>query len=394
MTNNTFNINNFINSTVTDMQPSGIRKFFDIVNTMEDAISLGVGEPDFITPWHIRDAGIYSLEKGQTYYTSNSGLLELREEICNYVKKFDLDYKPEEVLVTVGGSEAIDLTMRTVISPGDEVIIPEPSFVCYKPCTVMAGGVPVTIQTKAENAFKLTAEELREKITSKTKLLVLSYPNNPTGAIMDKEDLIKIAEVVKEHNIMVLSDEIYAELTYSGKHCSIASLPGMKERTVVVNGFSKAFAMTGWRLGFVMAHPVLTKQLTKVHQYAIMSSPTTSQYAAIEALKNGEESVKMMVSEYDDRRKIITDAFNQMGFPCFSPLGAFYIFPSIKSSGMTSEEFCERLLKEQKVALVPGTAFGESGEGFVRVSYAYSIKQITKATERIAEFAKSLKKDN
>lgn len=390
MMNKEFDINNFISPTVSDMQPSGIRKFFDIVNTMEGAISLGVGEPDFVTPWHIRDAGVYSLEKGQTYYTSNSGLLELREEICSYVRKFDLSYTPDEVLVTVGGSEAIDLTMRTVLSPGDEVIIPEPSFVCYKPCTALAGGVPVTIQTKAENAFKLTAEEVLEKITDKTKLLVLSYPNNPTGAIMEKKDLERIAEVVIEKNIMVLSDEIYAELTYSGKHTSIASLPGMKERTIVVNGFSKAFAMTGWRLGFVMAPAVLTKQLTKVHQYAIMSSPTTSQYAAIEALRNGEDSVKSMVMEYNDRRKVITDAFNKMGYPCFSPLGAFYIFPCIKSSGLTSEEFCERLLREQKVALVPGTAFGESGEGFVRVSYAYSVKQITKATERIAIFAKSL----
>lgn len=390
MSEKNFDINNFINPTVSGMQPSGIRKFFDIVNTMKDAISLGVGEPDFVTPWHIRDAGVYSLEKGQTYYTSNSGLIELREEICSYVKKFDLSYTPDEVLVTVGGSEAIDLTMRTILSPGDEVIIPEPSFVCYKPCTALAGGVPVTIQTKAENAFKLTAEEVLEKITDRTKLLVLSYPNNPTGAIMEKEDLQKIAEVVKEKNIMVLSDEIYAELTYKGKHCSIASLPDMKERTIVVNGFSKAFAMTGWRLGFVMAPAVLAKQLTKVHQYAIMSSPTTSQYAAIEALKNGEEAVKSMVCEYDDRRKIITDAFNQMGYTCFSPLGAFYIFPCIKSSGLTSEEFCERLLREQKVALVPGTAFGESGEGFVRVSYAYSVKQITEATERIAKFAKSL----
>ena len=390
MSEKNFDINNFINPTVSGMQPSGIRKFFDIVNTMEDAISLGVGEPDFVTPWHIRDAGVYSLEKGQTYYTSNSGLIELREEICKYVKKFDLSYTPDEVLVTVGGSEAIDLAMRTILSPGDEVIIPEPSFVCYKPCTSLAGGVPVTIQTKAENAFKLTAEEVLEKITDRTKLLILSYPNNPTGAIMEKEDLQKIAEVVKEKNIMVLSDEIYAELTYKGKHCSIASLPDMKERTIVVNGFSKAFAMTGWRLGFVMAPAVLTKQLTKVHQYAIMSSPTTSQYAAIEALKNGEEAVKSMVCEYDDRRKIITDAFNQMGYTCFSPLGAFYIFPCIKSSGLTSEEFCERLLREQKVALVPGTAFGESGEGFVRVSYAYSVKQITEATERIAKFAKSL----
>ena len=384
-----FNIENFINSTVGNMQPSGIRKFFDIVNTMEGAISLGVGEPDFVTPWHIRDAGVYSLEKGQTYYTSNSGLLELREEICNYLRKFDLSYTPSQVLVTVGGSEAIDLTMRTVLSPGDEVIIPEPSFVCYKPCALMAGAVPVTISTKAENAFKLTADELLEKITPKTKLLVLSYPNNPTGAVMDKSDLEKIAKVAIDKNIMVLSDEIYAELSYIGKHTSIASLPGMSERTIVVNGFSKAFAMTGWRLGFVVGHPTLIKQLTKVHQYAIMSSPTTSQYAAIEALRNGEESINKMVSEYNDRRKIITDAFNKMGYPCFSPLGAFYIFPCIKSSGMTSEEFCEKLLMEQKVALVPGTAFGECGEGYVRVSYAYSIKQISKAVERIQKFAES-----
>lgn len=386
-----FNINDFINPTVTNMQPSGIRKFFDIVNTMEGAISLGVGEPDFITPWHIRDAGVYSLEKGQTYYTSNAGLLELREEICNYIKKFDLSYTPDEVLVTVGGSEAIDLAMRTVLSPGDEVIIPEPSFVCYKPCTVMAGGVPVTIETKAENEFKLTPDEVLEKITDKTKLLVLSYPNNPTGAIMEKEDLERIAKVVIDKNIMVISDEIYAELTYKGKHVSIASLPGMKERTIVVNGFSKAFAMTGWRLGFSLAPKEITKQLTKVHQYAIMSSPTTSQYAAIEALKNGEDSVKMMVAEYNDRRKIITDSFNKMGFPCFAPMGAFYIFPCIKSSGLSSEDFCEKLLMDQKVALVPGTAFGDCGEGFVRVSYAYSIKQITKATEKIAVFADKLR---
>ncbi|MBQ8588202.1 MAG: aminotransferase class I/II-fold pyridoxal phosphate-dependent enzyme [Clostridia bacterium] len=388
---NNFDIQNFINPTVSDMPPSGIRKFFDIVNTMEDAISLGVGEPDFVTPWHIRDAGVYSLEKGQTYYTSNSGLLELREEICRYLTKFDLSYSPDEVLVTVGGSEAIDLVMRTVLSPGDEVIIPEPSFVCYKPCTMLAGGVPVTIQTKAENAFKLTPEELLSKITERTKLLVLSYPNNPTGAIMTREDLAKIAEVAIEKNIMVLSDEIYAELTYQGKHVSIASLPGMKDRTIVVNGFSKAFAMTGWRLGFLTAHKALTKQLTKVHQYAIMSSPTTSQYAAIEALRNGAESIRAMVSEYDDRRKVITDAFNKMGYTCFSPLGAFYIFPCIKSSGLSSEEFCEKLLMDQKVALVPGTAFGESGEGFVRVSYAYSIKQITAALERIEKFAKKIK---
>lgn len=382
-----FDINNFINSKVSNMKPSGIRKFFDIVNTMSDAISLGVGEPDFITPWHIRDAGIYSLEKGQTYYTSNSGLAELRQEVCNYVKKFDLSYSPNEVLITVGGSEAIDLAMRTILSPGDEVIIHEPSFVCYKPCAVLAGAVPVTIETKAENGFKLTADELREKITDKTKLLVLSFPNNPTGAIMTREELAEIAEVVKEKNIMVISDEIYAELTYSGKHCSIASLPGMKERTVVVNGFSKAFAMTGWRLGFMMADKVLTKQITKVHQYAIMCSPTTSQYAAVEALRNGEESIISMRNEYNDRRKIIVDAFNEMGFTCFSPEGAFYIFPSIKRTGLSSEEFCEKLLQEQKVAVVPGTAFGDCGEGFVRVSYAYSIKQISNAVERIQKFA-------
>ena len=382
-----FDINNFINPTVQNMKPSGIRKFFDIVNTMEDAISLGVGEPDFITPWHIRDAGIYSLEKGQTYYTSNSGLLELREEICNYVKKFDLSYNPDEVLVTVGGSEAIDLVMRTVLAPGDEVIIPEPSFVCYKPCTALAGGVPVTIQTKAENGFRLTKDELLEKITDKTKILVLSYPNNPTGAVMELDDLKEIAEVVKEKNILVLSDEIYAELTYTGKHVSIASLPDMKDRTIVVNGFSKAFAMTGWRLGFCLANSVLTKQITKVHQYAIMSSPTTSQYAAIEALRNGEEAIKSMVAQYSDRRKVIVDGFNKMGFTCFSPNGAFYIFPSIKRTGLSSEEFCERLLKEEKVALVPGNAFGESGEGFVRVSYAYSLEQINKALEKIQKFA-------
>ena len=382
-----FDINKFINPTVMGMKPSGIRKFFDIVNTMDDAISLGVGEPDFITPWHIRDAGIYSLEKGRTYYTSNSGLLELREEICSYLKKFDLSYNSDEVLVTVGGSEAIDLAMRTILTPGDEVIIHEPSFVCYKPCALMAGAVPVVIQTKAEDGFKLKGKDLLGKITDRTKLLVLSYPNNPTGAVMTKEDLEEIAKIVIAKNIMVISDEIYAELTYSGKHCSIASLPSMKERTVVVNGFSKAFAMTGWRLGYLAAGKTLVKQITKVHQYAIMCSPTTSQYAAVEALKNGEESIKAMVAEYSDRRKIIADGFDKMGFPCFSPNGAFYIFPSIKRSGLSSEEFCERLLREEKVALVPGTAFGESGEGYVRVSYAYSVAQINAALERIKKFA-------
>lgn len=381
-----FNIQDFINNKVTTMQPSGIRKFFDIVSTMEGAVSLGVGEPDFATPWHIRDAGIYSLEKAQTHYTSNSGLLELRKEICQYSKKFSLNYAPSETLVTVGGSEGVDLVMRTVLEPGDEVLIHEPSFVCYKPCAALAGGVPVTIETKSENDFRLTPEEVEEKITPRTKLLVLSYPNNPTGAIMTQEDLEKIAEVVKKHNIMVLSDEIYAELTYSGKHCSIASLPGMKERCIVVNGFSKAYAMTGWRLGYLLADEVLVKAMTKVHQYAIMSAPTTSQYAAIEALKNGEKSIRAMVDEYDGRRKLIVDAFNRLGLHCFEPEGAFYIFPCIKSTGLTSTDFCEKLLYDQKVAVVPGTAFGECGEGFIRVSYAYSIKQINTAVERIEHF--------
>lgn len=388
-----FNIQDFINNKVTTMQPSGIRKFFDIVSTMNGAISLGVGEPDFATPWHIRDAGIYSLEKAQTHYTSNSGLLELRQEICRYVKKFDLDYTQSETLVTVGGSEGVDLVMRTLLEPGDEVLIHEPSFVCYKPCATLAGGVPVTIETKAENDFKLTPEELEEKITPRTKLLVLSYPNNPTGAIMTHEDLEKIAEVIKRHNIMVLSDEIYAELTYGGKkHCSIAALPDMKERCIVVNGFSKAYAMTGWRLGYLLADEVLVKAMTKVHQYAIMSAPTTSQYAAIEALKNGDKSIRAMVDEYDGRRKLIVDAFNRLGLPSFEPEGAFYIFPCIKSTGLTSTDFCEKLLYDQKVAVVPGTAFGECGEGFIRVSYAYSIKQINTAVERIEEFLKKMRK--
>lgn len=385
-----FKPEDFINDTVSAMQPSGIRKFFDIANQMSDAISLGVGEPDFSTPWHIREAGIYSLERGRTYYTSNAGLPELRREICNYMKKFDVECTSDEVLVTVGGSEGVDVAMRTILKPGDEVIVPEPSFVCYKPCVALAGGVPVPLETKAENEFRLTKEELLEKITPKTKMLVLSYPNNPTGAIMPLEDLKEIAKVVKEHNIIVLSDEIYAELTYEGKHHSIASLPGMKERTVIINGFSKAFAMTGWRLGFVVADKVLIKAMTKVHQYAIMCSPTASQYAAVEALKNGDESVLSMVKEYDDRRKIIVNGFNKMGLTCFNPMGAFYIFPCIKSTGMTSQEFCEKLLKSQKVAVVPGTAFGSCGEGFIRVSYAYSIQEINVAMERIKAFVESL----
>ncbi len=384
-----FNPQSVISKKVADMPPSGIRKFFDIVSEMKDAISLGVGEPDFVTPWHIREAGIYSLEKGYTYYTSNSGLMELRKEICNYAKKFDLSYETDEVLLTVGGSEGVDVAMRAIIEPGDEVLVPEPSFVCYKPCVTLAGGVPVTIQTKAENAFKLKKEEVLEKITPKTKLLVLSYPNNPTGAIMSREDLEEIAEVVREHNIMVLSDEIYAELTYGGKHCSIASLPDMKDRTIIINGFSKAYAMTGWRLGYTLANKHITKAMTKIHQYGIMSAPTAAQFAAIEALHNGEESIAAMREQYDYRRKIITEGFNSMGLTCFSPLGAFYIFPSIKSTGMTSDEFCETLLKEQKVALVPGTAFGECGEGFVRVSYAYGIDRINEAMDRIKAFLES-----
>ncbi len=381
---------NFINDTVKDMQPSGIRKFFDIVNQMSDAISLGVGEPDFSTPWHIREAGIYSLEMGRTYYTSNAGLTELRKEICKYMKKFDIDCKEDEVLVTVGGSEGVDVAIRTIIGSGDEVIIPEPSFVCYKPCVALAGGVPVPLETKAENEFRLTKEELLKKITPKTKMLILSYPNNPTGAIMPLENLKEIAEVVKEHNLIVLSDEIYAELTYEGKHHSIAAIDGMKERTIVINGFSKSFAMTGWRLGFVVADKALIGAMTKVHQYAIMSSPTASQYAAIEALKNGDESVENMVREYNDRRKVIVDGFNKMGLTCFDPKGAFYIFPSIKSTGLSSQDFCEKLLESQKVAVVPGTAFGESGEGFIRVSYAYSIQEINVAMERIKIFVESL----
>lgn len=382
----------FINSDVLGMPPSGIRKFFDVATKMKGAISLGVGEPDFVTPWHIREEGIYSMEKGRTHYTSNAGLIELREEICNYMKRrFNLEYKPNETLVTVGGSEAVDLAMRTLITPGDEVLIPEPSFVCYKPCTRLAGGVPVTIETKSENSFKLTKEDVLSHITDKTKLLVLSYPNNPTGAVMTKEDLQEIADVVIEKNIMVISDEIYAELSYDEKHVSIASLEGMKDRTIVINGFSKAFAMTGWRLGYAIGNEEIIKAMTKVHQYVIMCAPTMCQYAAVEALKNGDNSIEAMRDEYNYRRKVIVDGFNSMGLTCFNPQGAFYIFPSIKSTGMSSSEFCEKLLESQKVALVPGNAFGECGEGFLRVSYAYSIDTINMAIERVEKFIKSIK---
>lgn len=390
------NLDKLLNPTVNDLPPSGIRKFFDVVGTMKGAISLGVGEPDFVTPWAIREAGIYSLEKGQTYYTANSGLIELREEICRYTKrKYDVSYDPKsQVLVTVGGSEAIDAMIRCVICPGDEVLIPEPSFVCYKPLTIMAGGVPVEIETKEEDEFRLTAKQLKEKITDKTKLLILPFPNNPTGAIMRKKDLEEIAEVLRGTDILVLSDEIYGELRYSDeKHIPFSKIDGMYERTVVVNGFSKAFAMTGWRLGYALGPEKLIKLMTKVHQYGIMSSPTTSQYAAIEALRSCDDEVENMCREYNYRRRVIVDGFRDMGLSCFEPYGAFYVFPCIKKTGMTSEEFCNRLLEEEKVAVVPGTAFGNSGEGFVRCSYAYSIENIEEALKRIARFVKKYIKD-
>ncbi len=383
-----FNPSNFINNTVSSIPPSGIRKFFDVAAEMKDAISLGVGEPDFITPWHIRNEGIYSLEKGKTHYTSNSGLRELREAVAAYLnRRFGLKYDGvSQVVITVGGSEAIDLFLRTVINPGDEVLIPEPSFVCYKPITRLAGGVPVTLQTKAENKFKLTPQELKSAITPKTKVLVLPYPSNPTGGIMEKADLEALVPIIKEANLMVISDEIYGELTYGKKHVSIASFEGMAERTVLVSGFSKAYAMTGWRLGYACGHPDIIKAMTKVHQYAIMSAPTTAQYAAISALENGDADIEHMCSEYDKRRKLIVGGFNKMGLKCFEPEGAFYAFPCIKATGLSSEEFCEKLLFDKKVAVVPGNAFGESGEGFIRCSYAYSVENIKKALERIEEF--------
>jgi len=370
------------------IKPSGIRKFFDIVSEMKDAISLGVGEPDFVTPWHIRSEGVYSLEKGRTYYTSNAGLLELRKEIVNYMeRRYELTYNPvNEVVVTVGGSEAIDLCIRALINPGDEVLIPEPSFVCYKPCTELAGGKAIPIVTKAENNFKLTPEELKAAITPKTKLLVMPFPNNPTGGIMTRGDLEKIADVLKDTNIVVLSDEIYGELTYGRQHISIANIKGMKDRTVIVNGFSKTYAMTGWRLGYAIGPKEIIAIMTKIHQYAIMSSPTTSQYAAIEALKNGDEDIERMREEYNYRRRVIVDGFRKIGLSCFEPEGAFYVFPSISETGISSEDFCEQLLYSQKVAVVPGNAFGESGEGFVRCSYAYSIENIKEALDRIDRF--------
>lgn len=384
-----------VSPVVDAIPPSGIRKFFDIAAEMDDAISLGVGEPDFTTPWTIREAGIYSLEKGQTHYTANAGLLELRNEICRYNKrKFGVEYDPKkEVLVTVGGSEAIDAMIRSVVNPGDEVLIPEPCFVCYKPLTIMAGGVPVSIRTREEDEFRLLPEQLKEKITDKTKLLILPYPNNPTGGVMSKADLEAIAEVLRDTNVLVLSDEIYGELRYSEEeHTVFSAIDGMKERTVVVNGFSKAFAMTGWRLGYALGPERLIKLMTKIHQFGIMSAPTTAQFAAIEALKSCDDDVAEMRREYNYRRRYIVDGFRAMGLSCFEPLGAFYVFPCIKSTGMTSDEFCIKLLNEEKVAVVPGNAFGESGEGFIRCSYAYSIENIQEALKRIEKFVERYRK--
>lgn len=383
-----------LNSSVTGIKPSGIRKFFDIAEQMSDVISLGVGEPDFPTPWHIRSEAISSLEKGRTRYTSNQGLLTMREEIAALTqRKYNLKYNPKtEILVTVGGSEGIDAIIRAVVENGDEVIIPQPSYVCYEPITVLAGGVPVIIETKAENEFRITPEELKDAITPKTKLLILPYPCNPTGAIMRKEDLEAVADVLRDTNILVLSDEIYSELTFGqDKHVSIASIDGMWERTVVVNGFSKAYSMTGWRLGYAMGPQEIISQATKIHQFAIMCAPTTSQHAAIEALRNGDEDIEKMCEEYDMRRRLIVDGFNKLGLTCREPLGAFYAFPCIESTGLSSDEFCEKLLYSKGVAIVPGTAFGRGGEGFVRASYCYSIEHIQTALQRIGEFLKELK---
>lgn len=386
---------NAVSEKVMGIAPSGIRKFFDIVSEMDDVVSLGVGEPDFDTPWHIRDEGIYSLEKGRTFYTSNSGLKELREEICYYLKRrCNISYDPaKEVLITVGGSEAIDLAMRAMLEPGDEVLIPQPCFVSYLPCAVLAGGVPVTISLKEENQFRLTKQELLDAITDKTKILVLPFPNNPTGAIMTRKDLEEIAEVVIEKDLFVLSDEIYSELTYDNEHVSIASLPGMKERTITMNGFSKAYAMTGWRLGYACGPQEIISQMTKIHQFAIMCAPTNSQYAAVEALRHGDEDVKMMREAYNCRRRYLMHAFEEMGLKCFEPFGAFYVFPCIKEFGMTSEEFATRLLEEERVAVVPGSAFGECGEGFLRISYAYSLDDLKIALGRLGKFIRKLKEN-
>ncbi len=383
----------FLNNRIKNTKPSGIRKFFDIANEMDNVISLSIGEPDFHTPWHIREQGIKSLEMGKTWYTPNRGLSQLRVEICSYFeRRFGVTYNPDtDTLVTVGGSEAIDGALRCLVEEGDEVLIPQPSFVCYEPLTVMAGAAPVIIETKAENDFRLTPEEIEEKVTDKTKLLILPYPNNPTGASMSKEDYEAIAPVIEKHNLIVLSDEIYAELSYGMKPTSFASVKGMKERTVIVSGFSKAYAMTGWRLGYALGPKQIISQMTKLHQYAIMSAPTTAQYAAIEALQNGDFDIEEMREQYDMRRRLIVDSFNEMGLTCFEPKGAFYVFPCIKSTGLSSEEFASKLLMSKHVAVVPGSAFGESGEGFVRVSYSYSVQHIKEALDRIRAFLKELK---
>ena len=381
----------YINSKLEGLKPSGIRRFFDIASEMDHVISLGVGEPDFDTPWNIREAGIYSIEQGRTIYTANAGLKELREEIGRYVlRKYDLSYNPlHQVLITVGGSEAIDIGLRSILEPGDEVLIPEPSFVCYSPCTTLAGGVPVPIPLKEENESKLTAQEILDHVTEKTKVLVFPFPNNPTGAIMNRSDMEEVCKVIVEKDLFVISDEIYAELTYGDeRHVSIASMPGMKERTLVVNGFSKTFSMTGWRLGYALGPEDLIRQMTKMHQYAIMCAPTLSQYAAIEALRNTDQEVEEMRTEYDHRRRLVLKLLKEMDIPCFEPKGAFYVFPNISKFGMSSEEFCQKLLYDKHVAVVPGNAFGDSGEGFVRISYAYSQDQLKKALQLIGEFVK------
>ncbi len=384
---------NPLSKKVTEIKPSGIRKFFDLVSEMKDAISLGVGEPDFETPWHIRDEGIYAFERGRTFYTANAGLKDLRIEINNYLQRRQgLSYNPDnEIVVTVGGSEAIDIALRAMLNAGDEVIIPQPSYVSYEPCTVLADGVPVIINLKAENEFRLTAEELENAITDKTKVLILPFPNNPTGSIMEKEDLESIAKVIIKHDIFVISDEIYSELSYKNKHISIASIDGMKERTILINGFSKSYAMTGWRLGYACGNKDIIAQMTKIHQYAIMCAPTISQYAAVDALKNGDEDVEKMKKSYNQRRRFLMNAFKEMDLECFEPFGAFYVFPCIKEFGMTSEEFATRFLEEEKVAAIPGTAFGDSGEGYLRISYAYSLEKLKIAMDRLKNFVTRLR---
>lgn len=384
---------NPLSKKITGIEPSGIRKFFDLVSEMPDAISLGVGEPDFDTPWRIREEGIYTLEQGKTFYTSNAGLKDLKIEISKYLeRKIHVEYDPDhEIMVTVGGSEGIDVALRAMLDPGDEVLIPQPSYVSYLPCTILADGNPVVIPLQEKNEFKLTAEELEAAITPKTKMLVMPFPNNPTGSIMTKEDLEPIAEVVKRHDLYVLSDEIYSELTYKTEHVSIASLPGMQERTLVINGFSKGFAMTGWRLGYICGPSVIIEQMLKIHQFAIMCAPTTSQYAAVEALRNGDEDVAMMREEYNGRRRYVLERFKEMGLSCFEPFGAFYAFPCIKDLGMTSDEFATKLLQTKKVAVVPGTAFGACGEGFLRISYAYSLDDLRIALDRVAEFVTEIR---